>query len=154
VTSSKDELRPAIVMRAQSLTCALPIEYVSETMRPVAVEAIIGAPEFVLGLAVIRGALTPVVSLPALFNSGADTTASRFIACKAGERRFALAVSEVLGVWNISRDIVSGLPPLMQHARNEIVEAIGIVDRQLLLLLNAGHVVPNDIWDVLQQRDN
>src|SRR6185436_6230529 len=47
--------------RVGGLLCALPLEHVEETMRPLAIEAIAGGPAFVRGLAVVRGAPIPAV---------------------------------------------------------------------------------------------
>jgi len=45
----------SLLVATGSVTCAIPIEHVSETMRPLPVEPIGAVPSFLLGLAIIRG---------------------------------------------------------------------------------------------------
>ena len=55
--------QPALLVRAAGRLCAVPIAHVVEVMRALPVEPIPGAPSFVPGLAIIRGAPMPVVDL-------------------------------------------------------------------------------------------
>src|SRR5580692_5756315 len=79
-----DELGLALLCRVQARWCALPLRHVIETMRPLPTSPIPGAPAFVDGLAVIRGAPVPVVSLSRLL--GATTTQATRLVCVRTER--------------------------------------------------------------------
>ncbi|HZE91839.1 MAG TPA: chemotaxis protein CheW, partial [Rhizobacter sp.] len=68
----------SVICRVQGRLCALPLSHVVETMRPLPTETIAGAPDFVCGLAVIRGAPVPVVDLARLLGA-TDTQARRFV---------------------------------------------------------------------------
>src|SRR5215468_8425951 len=98
-----------LAVRAGARMLALPIESVVETMRPLPVEPLAGAPSFVLGLAVIRGAAIPVVDV-------AGETPGRFVTLRLGARRIALAVEAVLGLAALEPATLSGLPPLLDGA--------------------------------------
>jgi purine-binding chemotaxis protein CheW len=142
-----------LIVVAGSRTCAIPIAHVVETMRPLAVDAIPGAPSFLLGLSVIRGTPVPVVDLEAAVGAGGARKISRFVALKVGERRVALAVGSVLGVLDLDGTRVEEMPPLLREARAEVIEAIGVLDAQLLLVLRASFLLSEEIWQKVSTRD-
>jgi purine-binding chemotaxis protein CheW len=119
-------------------------------MRPLPVEALAHAPAFVRGLSIIRGAPTPVVSLATLF-TGHDGTPTRFVVVRVGERRVALAVDAVLGVFKLDPATVRDLPPLAQDADANALQAIGALDAHLLFVLNSTFLIPDEIWQKLVQ---
>src|ERR1700733_14675484 len=96
----------SLLFRVRARLCALPLAHVVETMRPLPVEAMAGAPRCVRGLAIIRGAPIPVVDVAELLGEGSVQTdtgtrsqpAARFVAVKVADRGIALAVDGVLGV--------------------------------------------------------
>jgi len=140
----------AVLCRVGARYCALPIEHVEETMRPLPLEPLARMPPFVLGLSIIRGAATPVVHAGKLLAAGEATTPARFLTLKVGERRVAFAVDAVLGVRDLASRALSDLPPLLQEAGDEVVSAIGTLDSDLLLLLRSARVVPEPVWTTLE----
>ena len=66
---------PVLVVVAGSKNWAIPVVHVIESMRLPRVEAITGAPSFLLGLTVIRGESVPVVQLGSLFGDVGKATA-------------------------------------------------------------------------------
>ena len=52
---------PVLVVMVGARACAIPLDHVAETMRPLPIEPVAGTPGFVRGVSVIRGAPTPVV---------------------------------------------------------------------------------------------
>lgn len=137
--------RSALLFRAGERTYALNLQHVLEIMRPLPVDAVAGTPGFVEGLSIVRGAPIPVVSLASLL-AGSGRTATRFVVVRAGERRVALAVDEVLGVFDLDPATLHDLPPLVQNAAAGTVEAIGALDAQLLFVLHSGNIVPDEVW--------
>lgn len=135
-----------LVCRVQTRLSALPLAQVVETMRPLPTEAIAGAPHFVRGLAVIRGAPVPVVDAARLLGAEEDAPPSRFVTLAVGGRRVALALSSVLGVRAVAPDLLHGLPPLLHEAGAEVVAAIGLLDAELLLVLHGARLLPDDAW--------
>jgi len=129
--------------------CALPLEHVVETMRPLPVEIVGGAPEFVSGLSIIRGVPLPVVDTGSLLGAG-ESLPTRFVTVKAGKRLVALAVDAVLGLRAISADSLHELPPLLGDARAELITGIGAIDSELLLVLRTARVVPESFWAALE----
>jgi purine-binding chemotaxis protein CheW len=124
--------------------CALPLESVIETMRPLPIEAVAGAPPFVRGLSVIRGAPVPVIDAECLINDEASEP-KRYVMLRAGDQRIALAVSSVLGIREIDAQSFKELPPLLRDARAPFIAAIGALDAQLLLVLRAGRILPETL---------
>ena len=150
----RTSLRHSLICRVASRICAVPAEHVVETMRPLAIEAIAGTPSFLLGLAIIRGAPTPVVDAARLL-SGIDEPSepARFAVVKAGPRRVALAVDEVIGVRAVASTSLADLPPIMRAASAEVVRAIGLYDTELLMVLDSARLLPPSTWAALATRE-
>ena len=132
----------SLICRVQTRLCALPLEHVVETLRPLPVERVPGAAPFVLGLAVIRGAPLPVVDSARLLGAD-DARAGRFVTVNAGNRRVALAVDCVLGVRAVAPESLHALPPLLHQADTDVIAAIGLLDAELLLVLRSARLLPD-----------
>jgi purine-binding chemotaxis protein CheW len=128
--------------------CALPLMQVIETMRPLPVEPIAGVPSFVRGVSIIRGVPTPVVDLGTLLGM-LGGVASRFVTLRVGERQVALSVDRVLGVHHLDSSTIQKLPPLFQKASKDVIDAMGTLDTQLLVVLRQGWELPEDVWQAL-----
>lgn len=135
----------SLICRVDARLCALPLVHVIETMRPLPVETIVGAPHFVRGLAVIRGAPVPVVDTAELLGAPA-APANRFVTVIVGERLVALAVGSVLGVREVLTGSLHQLPPLLHEAGADVVAAIGLLDAELLLVLRGARLLPDNAW--------
>ena len=139
-----------LVARARGRLCALPLPQVVETMRPLPVTPLAGAPAFVRGLCVIRGEPLPVVDLAALLFGPAEDEPTRFVTLRVGERRVALATGEVIGVRTLP---ASGapLPPLLA-AGGDAVAALARLDGALLLVLSGARLLPEAAWAAAGER--
>lgn len=136
-----------LLVRVGSRLCTLRLGDVTEVMRPQPRSPLAGVPDFVSGLAVIRGEAMPVLDMARLLEGTAVGEGGRFVTVRAGARHVALAVSEVLGV---RRDLSAhqGLPPLASAAA-AAVEAVGTLDRELMLVLAVARLVPEALWPVI-----
>jgi purine-binding chemotaxis protein CheW len=137
-----------LVFRAGAHLCALPLAQVIEIMRPLPIEAVAGAPPYVRGLCVMRGAAVPVVDAGLLVGEAA-VAAERLIAIRTGDRVIALATETVLGIRAIGAATLAALPPLLREAARETITAIGTLDAELLLFLRSTRILPEDVWDRL-----
>ena len=145
---------PYLICRSDTKLCALPLAHVVETMRALPVEALPGMPDFVLGASIVRDEVLPVVDASILL--GADRTqgrkhAARFITLKlesaqTASRGIALAVDEVIGVRLLPRATGSGLAPLLSGAQQRLIDAVSLLDSQLLLILQAAQLISDDVW--------
>lgn len=136
---------------------ALALRDVRETMRPLPVEPLMGAPPFVLGLATIRGFPTPVVDAGRLLGPSESSFApalspsrARFVSLRLGERTAALAVDAVLDVRSVSSQILASTPPLLREAGASVVSVIGALDTRLLIVLEAARLVPDSVWSAME----
>jgi purine-binding chemotaxis protein CheW len=146
---SNTQQQLSLLCRVSARLCALPLEHVVETMRPLPVEFVGGAPEFVSGLSIVRGVPLPVVDSASLLGEkGSPPT--RFVIVKSGNHLVVLAVDEILGLRAIPADSLHELPPLLGEARADLVAAIGAVDTRLLLVLQTARVVPESFWATLE----
>jgi purine-binding chemotaxis protein CheW len=135
-----------VLLRARELWCAVPLASVVETMRPLPVEPIAEQPPFMLGMSVARGALVPVVDLRRLVGAPPASAPERFVTLRVDDRVCAVAVDEVAGVRRLGPEVLAGLPPLLRDAGEAFVEALGVLDRRLLMVLRAGRIVPPEVW--------
>jgi purine-binding chemotaxis protein CheW len=140
-----------LVCRVRDLRVAIDLAFISETMRPLSVSAVAGMPSFVAGLAVVRGVPTVVVDAGALLASAGAPAWTRFVALRSTAGPVVLAVEAVVGVRALDVASLRALPPLLGLAHTETVAAIGVRDRELLVLLDAARVVPDAVWTALER---
>jgi len=145
--------RKALIVGLQSRVCALPLTHIIETMRPLPIESLADVPSFVSGVAIIRGIPTPVVDLGAILGTPNQST-ERFVTLRVGDRQVALSVKAVLGVRDLDTiTTIRELPPLLQRASKDVVETIGTLDEQVLMVLRAGWELPNEVWQSLTAQE-
>lgn len=137
-----------LVFRSDRHTCALALPEIIETLRPLAVKPVAGAPAGVRGISIIRGEPVVVVELGTLLGASPGEGA-RWLLMRAGERRVALAVDDVLGIREVDPNVWKDLPPLLHGADAGIVKAIGARDADLILALRAGSILPEAAWETL-----
>ena len=138
-----------LLCRAGAHLCAIPIADVIETMRLLPIEAVSGAPPYVRGLAIIRGAPVPVIDTGLLVGEQA-TRCTRLVTIRTGTRTVALAAEAVEGVSAIAPDKLGQLPPLLRAGASETIEAIGMLDAELILFLRTARIVPDEALDRLE----
>jgi purine-binding chemotaxis protein CheW len=144
------EKSPVLIVMAGARACAIPLDHVAETMRPLPIEPVAGTPGFVRGVSLIRGAPTPVVDLKALLgNVENSATYGRFVTIKLGERQAAIGVDGVIGLANLDSAQLAELPPILEDVAAGLIEAIGTRDAQLLVVLRAARIVPDAVWTTL-----
>ncbi len=142
-----DDTSLSLVCDVGGRRCAIALRHVVETMRPLSVHALSGAPPFVLGVTVVRGAPTPVVHVGRLL--GDDGVAcARFVLVRAGERRIALAVDGTIGIRTLPSS-THELPRLLRDVG--VVSAIGSLDAEVLLVLETLRLVPDDTWAAIDR---
>jgi purine-binding chemotaxis protein CheW len=137
-----------LICRIGRPLCAVPLAHVIEIMRRLPIEVVAGAPPYVHGLCIIRGAPVPVVDLGILVGDEA-TRANRLVTIRANGRTIALAAEEVLGIRAIGTETFKELPLLLREAAAETIAAIGTLDAELLYVLRAARIVPPDVLDHL-----
>jgi purine-binding chemotaxis protein CheW len=145
---STSPLESVLIVAVGALRCALRVSCVVETMRPLPLHALAGAPRFVLGASVIRGEAVPVVDLAGLVGE-VSTAPTRFVVVRAGEHRAALAVERVVGVRNMDVETVGVVPPLLAPVASEAIAALGSLDTDLLAVLRTAQIVPDEVWGLL-----
>lgn len=132
-----------VFCRVGSHTCALPLARVAETMRALPVTPLADCARMVSGASIIRGIPVPVVDAGALFGEPAAAR-PRLVTIDLGGRQVALAVDGVLGVGEVSDGRLGELPPLLREAAADAVSAIGVLDGEFLLCLEASRLIPDE----------
>lgn len=142
-----------VLVSVGSCTCAIPLQHVVETMRPLHVSRIRGSPPFLLGLSVIRGAPVPVVELASLLGVAPAGASERLLVVASGSRRVALAVDRVVGVRDVRPEQIGLLPPLLSGAHADAIAAVGALDAELLLVLSASRIISDEVLTLLARAD-
>jgi purine-binding chemotaxis protein CheW len=65
-------------------------------------------------------------------------------------RRAAVAVDSVVGLRKLDLREAGELPPLLRAAGAEMIDAIGTCDAQLLIVLRAMRIIPDEVWARLE----
>lgn len=142
---------PADFLVCHSGRCAfaLPLLHVVETMRPLPIEPLADTPPFVLGVALIRGSVTPIIDVAQLIGTAGHAAPARFVTLDIAGRQVALAVERVTGVRTLPRLLLEDPPPLLQHADAGAVAAISALDAELLIVLRSARLVPDSLWSAV-----
>ncbi len=149
-SQGNNEAKLSLLCRMRSQLCAVPLEYVAETMRPMPVTPLAGSPPFVRGMSVIRGTAIPVIDAGSLLGSVTPASPTRFITLKTQGKHVALAVEEVIGIRSLAAVAANDLPPLLRSANADLVSAVGMLDKELLLVLQTARIVPDSVWQLMQ----
>ncbi len=137
-------LQEWLLCRTGTRLCAVPLSYVAETMRILPIRPISGAPHFVSGVAIIRGSPVPVVDTASLLDENGFPS-QRLVTLDLDDRQVALAVGDVLAVRSIAQHASDALPPLLQAASNDAVQAIRILDNELLIFLEVSRLLTDSV---------
>jgi purine-binding chemotaxis protein CheW len=140
-----------LMCRVGDRLLAVPLGCVVETMRPLPLRAFAGAPSFILGVSVIRGAVLPVIDLESVLGVQ-EARPARFVTIRLDDRIVALAVDAVLGVRTLDDAILHDVPPLLGALDQAVVAAIGTLDSALLLVLGDARLVPEAVWATLDEQ--
>jgi purine-binding chemotaxis protein CheW len=137
----------SLVFRAGTMLCALRLDEAIETMRPLAVQPLAGAPAHIRGISIMRGTPTPVIDVARLLG-GRDAPVSRFIAVRTDRGPIAFATGAVLGIRSTAADSPQYAIPLLGAAPSHLVASVGTVDTEPLFLLQSMRLVPDEVWAV------
>ncbi|MBX3167229.1 MAG: chemotaxis protein CheW [Candidatus Eremiobacteraeota bacterium] len=145
------EIQRFLLCRLATSWCALGLQGLGEVMRPQPVERVAGLPEFVDGLAVIRGEALPVVNLPRLLcgSRSPEGTQERFVTAHSQGRQLALRVDEVAGIFPLKSEIWHALPSLLDGLQGDHLAALGSLDGDLVMLLRRTNLLSEADWEVL-----
>ncbi|XVU21940.1 chemotaxis protein CheW [Actinoplanes sp. CA-054009] len=136
----------ALIFRAGPLLCALRLDEVIETMRPLETRPLAGTPSFVRGISVLRGVPTPVIDVSRLLGGG-SAEPERYIAVSTDRGAVAFGTGAVLGVSNVEAEPSGGHPALLGGGNSRLVAGVGTLGTEPLLLLQSMRAVPDDVWE-------
>lgn len=138
-----------LLVRCRAWLCALPLAEVAETLRPLPLQPVTGAPAFVRGLSLVRGELVPVVDLAQLLGAQGGAPGGRLVIVRAANRRLALAVDAVLRVLPQELLPSRSVAPLLSKALPAQVTALAVLDGAALAVLESTSVLPEEAWATL-----
>lgn len=124
-------MQDQLIFGVGRLLCALPLADVVETIRPLPVQPLAGREGLLLGLAVIRGEVVPVLDTGRLLGD-ATGEPSRFVTTATGRGTVAFAAGPVLGVRAAEADATRSLP-----GAGGLVTGVGVLDGRPLLFIRS-----------------
>lgn len=149
--TAPDEAVTALVFRAGALLCALPLDEVIETMRPLETRPLAGTPGYVHGISVLRGVPTPVIDVARLL-AGAAGEIERYVAVRTERGPVALATGTVLGIRATDAGPAEAHPALLGGS-HRLVAGVGTLGSEPLLLLQNMRAVPDEVWEAAAAGD-
>jgi purine-binding chemotaxis protein CheW len=143
--TAEDAAGDALVFRAGTLLCALPLDEVVEIMRPLAVQPLAGTPPYVRGVTIMRGVPTPVIDVARLVG-GEHADPERFLAVRTDHGPVAFATGPIVGIRGAAPGGPAAHPALLPGASSRLVAGVAMIDTEPLLLLHSMRAVPADVW--------
>ena len=135
----------SLLVRLSGQLCAIPLEHVIETLRPLPVTPLPDSPPGVMGISIVRGLPVPIVDGRTLVDGGGGQF-TRLVILRAGIRHVGLAVEAIAGLRAISEEAATSLPPLL--GASSIAARLGTIDDELLVVLDAARLVPDALTAV------
>lgn len=151
--SKRVEIQQFLLCRLASSWCALGLDGLGEVMRPQPVDRVAGLPEFVEGLAMIRGLAVPVVNLPQLLCgvTSPEGSKERFVTAQSDGHALALRVDEVAGIFPMTPETWHALPTLLEGIHGDHLAALGSLHNgDLVMLLKRTNLLSEADWETLQ----
>jgi purine-binding chemotaxis protein CheW len=149
--TTPEEAVTSLVFRAGTLLCALALDEVIETMRPLATRPLAGSPAFVRGISVLRGVPTPVIDVARLL-TGSDGEIERYVAVGTERGPVALAVGTLLGIRATESGPAEPHPALLGGS-HRLVAGVGTFGSEPMLLLQSMRTVPDEVWEAAAAAD-
>ena len=72
---------------------------------------------------------------------------------KLDGRQVVIGVDSIVGLMNLELAQLGALPPLLRNVSADLMESFGSLDAQLLLVLRAARIVPDEVWATLAQTE-
>ncbi|MGH7443100.1 MAG: chemotaxis protein CheW, partial [bacterium] len=102
---------PVLVIPCMGVRLGLPLTCVAEVFRPLPTTNVPGAPDFVLGMAQVRGEATVVLDLNRLLGADKGVEAQRYVRLRVDKRSAVLAVEGASELQGLDSDALKALPP-------------------------------------------
>ena len=103
-------------------------------------EPIADMPQYLLGMTILHGKVVPVVDARRLIGDGPTTPPARLVSLRVDDRRVALAFDDVIGIRDVD-EAAAPAPPLLGETASDVIERIGVLDSQLLVVLRASRIL-------------
>ena len=144
-TSSPFAGTACLLLAAGARRAAIPIGAVIETMRPLSITPLAGAPAAVLGVSLVRGAPTLVIDLGALLGE-AEPGPDRWVALCWSDRPTAIAC-RVIGVRAVPHEEVRAGAATIARAAASFVGSVVVMDGALVTVLDARAAIDARLHD-------
>jgi purine-binding chemotaxis protein CheW len=78
--------------------------------------------------------------------------ATRWITVRAGARVVALSVADVIGMRRLAQiETDASVPPLLANAARGAIDALAVLDGELLVVLRAARLLNDEVWASIER---
>jgi purine-binding chemotaxis protein CheW len=132
-----------VAFKVGGATYVLPASSVSQMESYAGATHVPGAPEYVVGLVQVRGAVVPVVSMRARFKLPATETTldSRLVVVERRGRKVALLVDSARDMLKIDPSSFEPPPDVVAKQAAGFVSSVARVDARLVMLIDCDRVI-------------
>lgn len=134
-----------IVFKLEKGSYAFPINQIERILPTQEVTKVPKAPKALLGVFNLRGAVIPVLDARTRLGLKDADQSQNFIVVLSNKGRCALRVDQVTGIIALEEGSIEHDAQHLSKANDELVGAIGKNDKELIVLLDAEHLVPEDL---------
>jgi purine-binding chemotaxis protein CheW len=116
------------------------IDFVREITETMEIQPIPESPDYIEGVANIRGEVIPVINLKKRLNIREEQASKRLLVINADVSLLSFLVDEASQVIDINNSDIQEPNKIMKSMDNAFVEGIGIVKNELYIILNSNKI--------------
>lgn len=129
-----------VVFLLNKIKCCMEIDFVREITEVMEIQPIPESPDYMEGVANIRGEVIPVINLKKRLNIKEDQASKRLLVINADVSLLSFLVDEASQVIDINNSDIQEPNKIMKSMDNAFVEGIGIVKNELYIILNSNKI--------------
>jgi len=129
-----------VVFLLNKIKCCMEIDFVREITETMEIQPIPESPDYIEGVANIRGEVIPVINLKKRLNIREEQASKRLLVINADVSLLSFLVDEASQVIDINNSDIQEPNKIMKSMDNAFVEGIGIVKNELYIILNSNKI--------------
>ncbi|MFC4410601.1 chemotaxis protein CheW [Chungangia koreensis] len=112
-----------------------------------------GTPNYLMGVADLRGIITPVIDMKKLLQIPGiiETDEAKILIVHIGENQFGLVVDVATDVINIESDFIKASPNVVGEANRALISGLAQLQDKIITLLDIDHLLSTNDLDELNE---
>ncbi len=129
-----------VVFLLNKIKFCMEIDFVREITETMEIQPIPESPDYIEGVANIRGEVIPVINLKKRLNINENQESKRLLVINADVSLLSFLVDEASQVIDINNSDIQEPNRIMKSMDNAFVDGIGIVKNELYIILNSNKI--------------